>query len=690
MLTLRFFIITLTCIAVVCVLYFLNLAPKAESVEDVFTRLQNNTAESILAFTYKRTADGFYENYTFDENSQLQKSLDPFALNYDGSEFKVDTNNAHGAVIPLPDGTGFSISGIVGDLQCPPNWEYVNDKCRVKEVCQPNDKNVYRGINFYYFGERLAGRQAKSGMSAESFHARQYYSCDAGRATLMNCAPNELYVGGKVLEANSGVSPCSPYDICSDRMEATVHKYQTSESSSLAPDEYYICNNGVSILRKCPVNTSFSTIANACVTTNRCLDSAPGTTFPTLDLSKGENSYVLCRNGRENTVNCSNGIFVSEKDNTFTCRNTECTGGRTILTKTLEYFRYPYAYGECPAGENTFKTYPCEQEEDYITCKFIPVSQGNLPYRQEQKLVEDFKIPNKSMDMSFTCVPFQKETFSRNNIVNASYNYGLQSFRFNVLEQRIDYDSFTNTVYKDGPVVKTTFDESTYSSVEYANFCELEANMFSNYELQSSVGRVVGDTDYVIYALLVNTTDFSMNRSPIDLASSVTMSPPQINTYFNAYTQTFTSLQEAHFEDGLESLPFNSSHMYSFFADKTSVQIENDATFVDLHVWSAYGMVRIRGKLQKYCLLTDDGDIVHETLPATKEVVQKFELPDSTSFRGIVTNVRHKEFSYDHFPICLQWLEDFVVLEPPGAVELSDKQSLFPVSRSQYYVLPAD
>lgn len=661
--------VILICIGIIILIYRTIVYKKNDTPATVYERLITSQKETPVAFTFARIGDK-YENYTYNGmDNILEKSLDDYPMNLDGSFHRPD-QLYHG--ILNENENGFRITGVDIDFRCPSNFEYVNGQCKVRNICEPNDVNLYRGINYYYFTEKLLHRNEEI-----SFHPRLYYYCNGnntdGGGELRECKINELFVNVDALPATE--NPCRYYDVCEDRIEATKHKYQINDHI-LLENEYYLCNNRVSVLNRCPIGTGFSTVVNACMTINRCLDYS-GT------IPNNENSFIACRNGQEIVVNCSNGIFT-DMNGQLSCKNMACLS-KQIQFKTITYFRYPFGWLECLPFENVQTLMHCDDPMILVTSQ---LQHQNQPvYQVEKYLFDDYEIPTKFVTDDFQCADFNLEensNFIINNIISTSYNFGLPEFNFNVLTEKKDYSEIPNVFYKDGMLIKESITDEIVqtNSTEFASF-----SVSDNYEIflyQNHVQRNFGDLDFIIYAIMYDMSVEIPNRSIENLfdyidADGLTISPPEeSNLYFNAYNLEFTEFDLAHSSNGIDLLPFENSFIYQYRV----LDLDENNNVVTMVSWTHFGLVKIKGLLSSFAKVDENFQLSHLTLPLTKDIIEP--LIPINRFNGILSNIKHQMYSYLHEPICLQYLENVEILEPPLAITLGI-ENLFQVYHENYY-----
>jgi len=238
-------------------------------------------------------------------------------------------DDGHGKVESVED--GFVVRGINDNatLACPP--EFLGGRCELRALCQADDSGKYKRINaaqFLYLMlnessslpmPSVSRRQRQLNDSAELYHPRLYAYCvnRLGDYRLHACPINKLITNKSVSgDSSSGISVrpfvCSAYDVCSDHLSNTKHKYQINDTQPiLNPNEYYICSNGHSQLKRCASNAVFSVSHNACVGDIDCL----GAGNKQLPLDK--HNYIQCNNDHGEKVHCKLG--VSEMYGIYSC-----------------------------------------------------------------------------------------------------------------------------------------------------------------------------------------------------------------------------------------------------------------------------------------------------------------------------------------------------------------------------------
>lgn len=646
------------CTVVVLLFYYILTYQKPETPIEVYIRLLRVLPQTPVAFTYSKLGSK-YENFMVNDEGGLDRTLDDAPINYDGTFFQ-EPSIRHGNLVE--NSTGFTITGIDIPFSCPLPWIYENGKCVIPKICPDGETNTFRGIDYYYFSENL-----NPSFTNIAFHPRLYYKCNAPtEPTVEACAPNELYTGGAVVSADAGL-PCTFYDVCADRTNRTTHQFQIDDRV-LAENEFYVCENGVSVLRQCPPLTGFSRIANACIQINRCLNLETGT------FEIDENRFALCRNGQEVAINCPRGVFPLP-DQQFQCRNPACEVETTHMRTVPPYFRYPDGFVSCQPGENNPIATICDGplESVYIG----DTQQTNMPYQSTTNLFDPYLKPTV-IYQDDACVPFDYNIHSQfvfNQIIDTQFNCGLPPFNYNVISQTMDFSrNGPDIYYKDGPNIKNS-DGSIVDtdSTRYANFQGSEN--YSRYRLRPSVDVRHGDVDYVLYMISFDMTSVTNDRSPIWVHCQFPMNClPDL--FWNAYRGTFTSFTDAHMMRPVVELQFAASYIYQY----TIVDIVgSDATML---VWTRLGGVELRVTINENAYFDDDNLISHKTLPKTSDILRDF-VP-AHPLVGVLTSVRHTNFEYHHVPICLQWVDSFTILGPLDAINMGP-EILFRVDHGMYF-----
>jgi hypothetical protein len=659
----------------VCLFGYLLAWQQPETPIDVYRRLLLVLSETPVAFTYRKVNDK-YENYIVAGIGELEKSLDDFPINYDGT-FYNPNRQVHGIISETEN--GFNITGIEMQFNCPTGWFYDSGYCKVRPVCSPDDINLYRGINFYNFTEELFPISPFT--EGFAFHPRVYNYCNLNTSELRNCSENELYTGGESISASLGI-PCEPYDICVDRLDRTIHTFPIDNNNRILNDnEFFVCQNGESTLQQCDPGDIFSTIASGCVTLNRCAN-AQGT------LPVDDTSYILCIGGRENLIRCQAGIFIDQKTNVISCRNTACDDPPRINFITLlPFFRYPNGFFKCNTNENELSLNACDNEIGTIVSQLN--IQPNLLYQIPNNLFDDFNYPKYILNVAdLTCELFNYDKHRQyiiNPIISTRINNGLPLVQYNVFTARLDYADYNTSVYyKDGNLIRNQDGRiiATNAAKNYVNFTTTDYLPSVALNPITVTQRIMGELDSCLYLLLCTPSrDAVMNRSSVGLDSAYINGGlvQQEGYYFNAYTQQFTtSFAEAHTESVIGNLPsFQESYIHQYYV----FDIEFGTSFAKMVTWTRYGAVLMSIEIVDEAKF-EYNLISHKTLPSTSNILSQLKVADIDPLDVAVTSLEHQNYTSIHKAFCLQWVKSYEILEPAAATLIDD---IFDIDQSMVY-----
>lgn len=670
MATLLFYIVSFICILLVVAIYWLFIAQKDVPPMEVFKNLLYKLNETPRAFTYKFHSDtNLYENYTL-QDATLAQTMDPHPVNYDGTPYL--QSNKHGIIIEKDD--RFTITNVDIDFTCPTGWYYSDKKCQVRNVCQTGDIDVYRGINYYYFKEKIL--QTQFDIQSMAYHPRLYFYCNRSEQKLHACPDNELFIGQSSLPANQ--NPCRPYDLCADRLEMTRHRFQIDDHI-LADNEYYVCNNGVSVLKYCPVNTSLSTLTNTCVQVNRCFDKT-GT------LPLDNNRFIFCQNNTEIIVDCPSGIF--NIGNQLECKNPQCNQTQ-IQNTTLPNLRFPSGIWECKNNmgdpTNSLILRNCSDEFSFVAG---PDNQNtNIPYTKVKPLAPPIQMPVLYLNENQQCAPFvMRPEYQINPIVMGSLNDGLPQVQVNIFENVIQFNMAGTKFYRNKDKIfkmlsvgDNEFEHEPVdgvTAIDYANFTIVDDFSIFKYK-RDVVTPIYGDQDFVTFAIEYDMSVEIPYRVPTDLQSYKDSDGAIISVapnYWNAYLNTTSSFENAHATE-IDQLPFDNSFIYQY----KILNVLNEKS-AQMLTWTKFGLVKLAIEIDPTTCYFDENNLIsHKTLPETKYLVQH----NGTTFYGRLTNIKDKEFLLKHIPLCLQFVVNFSVLAPTLA---KDTPALFDVIHENYYV----
>ena len=658
-------ILLLICVAIVFIVQYYVKNTKLQTIEEIYVSLLSTMKESVIAFTYQRLPDGTYENYYLNMDFELEKQIEELPVNHDGTPVN-PSDIIHGRKYEIDD--GFAITGIDFPFRCPDGWNYENGKCTLPNICGSEMSEYYRGINYYQFNENIQNYRSEL-----IYHPRLFM--DRSVDEVKHCNINELYVGGQELSRLE--APCEPYDVCGDMPSSTIHQYPISVGDVLLPNQYYICEAGRSVLRVCPVNTQFSRIQLSCIQANLCLNETNGTTFPLSD-----NSYIVCRNGLEATVNCPSTVLRSDVTNELECRNTRCDEGRVFNWVVNDFFNIPTSILFCELTNNVLQTLECDRS---VTVQVDdPTVLKNTVYELPELIdrYAAFDIPNYMLDTEArACVPFNfNEAYITKRIVWGSHSRALPHTAYNVFTKSLDFSEEDRPLfYRDALVIKSENGEIVGDSINYSNFVSVDDLRY--FELSSEVIRMQGDVDGVHYGLQFKYTSPN-GRATVDLRTGMVAGSVQTSDtlFYNAYTQTFSSRGEAHSEVALNALLLNDAN---FSSDARMFEYEIieklDDTYV-VAIWSLFGAVLAEVRLHDD-VVEEDLKLTHLTLPEIGK------LETGTPFTAIVQNIVNAEYTYAHVPLFRRYFDIVTIMEPRLGV---DEERLFDVPMNYVYMNPLD
>lgn len=741
MFSIKLILISFLCILILCVLYVLIIKKEPDTPEGVYAKLSRKSKKIILGFTYAKRGE-LYENYRIpisNTNFELVKSLDEYPINSDGT-FYMSNRNTHGEL--TENEHGFSISGVGIEFNCPSQWDYKNGKCQLTSLCQDDDNNIYRGIDYYYFTENVLQNYAASGNKftiQPRFHERLYMHCKQGteNTELKVCASNELFRQEIKIDGNT-TNACTPYDICNDKIDNVKHQFQIYEGEDpLSLTQYYICRNGKSYLETCPTNTFFNNNQSACTTKFECGSNE----FTTMKIN--DNSYMICKNNVSRIINCNNTtVFFNETSNFFECLDRSCNPNKTIIFKNLPHIRYPIGYDYCI--NNTKTTGRCIDTMGQITGDLI---QQRLSYRTDKYFINipvDIPLYIYDENVEFdNCVKTVSDNgdysilmpYFTNYIVKASFNAGLPSIPYNIKTKEIDYSNYSEfenlPLLDEGTFVygnagtlinKYSFDfvnnKIKYSadySIGYAPFISAISSirqlMYIDEVIQRSMlYNLVGDVDGVPYKIIyINDDIFENNAVRNNLYQGFIGNTVEENVQpWNTYTQQFTSIDRAHADFLLDELPFDESYIFQYkiveieidgvshkpsdnYTTPLNIELNNNVKLF-MGVWTMYGLIQIQcyANDNVFILWTDQNIynkpqfiLTHKTLPNIDTIDNKFPTL-SPRYYSVVTPLVNGLFHYRHAPICLQNVNNIKITHPSDAVTFP-LETIFQVQHNKYY-----
>jgi hypothetical protein len=312
-------------------LYWWFTRARPESLEQQVVRYGLANGTWPIAYTLARAPDGTFRNVEIDEDRFIQR-FDKEPINPETGTFWRPIS--HGDVTNLPD--GYTVTGVLPTIRCPTGWLYNETKqlCSPPPICDGDIDNGYiRGITQYQF-------------KATTFHPRLYARCKENGTYIFDaCVDNQQY--NQVPRQPDTVNPCVYYDICVEHSDGFKHKQQIDDHV-LLPNEYYICNKGVSMLSTCEPPLVFSDNFNACIIQSLCFGVENNQTIPIDDYS-----FLRCLNDIDYKVNCDLGVFTGDGPQHLSCINRSCETERFVDFYFNDYVNIPTTVQYCTNNQPT-------------------------------------------------------------------------------------------------------------------------------------------------------------------------------------------------------------------------------------------------------------------------------------------------------------------------------------------------
>lgn len=325
-----FLITAIMLVLIIFVVYILNTVKKTSDLDALFLRILKFKPDTVSFCLGKNKSNGKYNNVVLDNNGKAVLREDSYPVGLDGAFIIVKD---HGEVTELESGDGFKINGIdLVEFKCPNGFEGIN--CKLTPLCGPDDSGSLKPITYTQFNELGLYTNAFVSNSIinyfariiEPTHPRIRLLCldDLGNFELQTCPNNTL------LDQDL---KCQPYDICSDRINGYRHNYKISDTSvELEKNQYYICNNNVSVLTTCSDGTLFSMANSGCISESICFNRATDT------IPVDANSYIQCANDQGTRVTCDLGI--DDTNGILSCIVNTCTPQTFSFNDGLLNFTY--------------------------------------------------------------------------------------------------------------------------------------------------------------------------------------------------------------------------------------------------------------------------------------------------------------------------------------------------------------
>lgn len=465
-----YFILTVLLIILLLCYYYLQ-KPKKTNIEETYSKYLLRSTNPDVAFTYKRLPNGNYINYYLNYDSSVPEMLtkveSAYPVTSTGADYKP---NEHGTLIE--NDSGFRITGCDAEFVCPNNWFWnkTTKCCNLKPLCNNEDTGIIKGLDEYHFkSSEIQDKLPKlSNINSVKFHDKLYVEClDDGDFLLKECEFNTIY---NQEESQVSNNPCLKYDVCEDLREYSIHKFPFDDTQ-LKDNEYYICIDSKSVLKTCKTDSVFNTSLNACIEINKCALKENGYTF-----ENTANSYILCNNGEEFVVNCSNGLYFGNGKDKLVCKIDSSKSYKDYFTNahiSMPISLYLYQNNQeieysAITGSFTKQMALLPDESGFFkgtrnTYLFTPVTFNSyfVAYVDEN---------TKEEATSVLLTYLNYEQFATSPTLNVSYyDIALEIFKWNIFKDMPESD--IDIFYKYDTVIKHSNDSNvSLPSVEYFYF----------------------------------------------------------------------------------------------------------------------------------------------------------------------------------------------------------------------------
>ena len=204
-------------------------------------------------------------------------------------------------------------------------------------------------------------------------------------------------------------------------------------------NEYYICEDGISILKSCDPPLVYNTSFGACLELGPCWNRQDNTT---VRIANSDSSYYLCKNQQEHIVNCAMGVYTDNSSQKLECINADCGSERYEKFFSNSFFNYPVSAWVC------YNNKLIENKCEGITKQFSqsieqPFSFYAKPkYTLYEEKIEYFSktikyIPNTNFGETM-CMDLDESNikdYALKNTVLASFNHALGKENWNFLNK---------------------------------------------------------------------------------------------------------------------------------------------------------------------------------------------------------------------------------------------------------------
>lgn len=355
-------ILTLILICIILIVYNIYTVKEIKNVDDLVELYKNTGIDPVKTTLYKNKSGNFVNLiYSVENDSGIYKKVEEtHAYKTDGTIYN-ENDTQHGIITELID--GFKISGIEKYFKCPDPFIWNGEYCKLPDLC--TDIEQYVGIPYDY---KIL--YDNNNNTTKKYHEKLYLRCPNNE--LRSCSDVTIYKGDAIVPINE--NPCIPYDICIQHIDSYRHTVKINDYN-LKSNEFYLCQNGKSVLVVCDDDLEFDEENNTCL--SMVCDNGDRKVLDT-------DSYYECRGGVYRIVTCQNGT----DETGINCKPIDfCEGIEPIVTYYTDDIGGISSIEYCINNEMHSVNIPVE-EVIYKIEKFALESGENIQYCNNDYLID--------------------------------------------------------------------------------------------------------------------------------------------------------------------------------------------------------------------------------------------------------------------------------------------------------------
>lgn len=285
--------------------YYILIYKKTKTTDDVISDYLF-AGELISSATLAPINDQFINVKYDDESEKMIEVIEDAPLNLDGTTY---SPQEYGKITYTNN--GFSISGIMGEFTCPETfiWNSELKICQLPNLCENENSEIYKGIS--YNQSKLIYNYRSARAEQIQYHKKLYVKCPGDE--LLICPDGYVYKNKERISITE--NPCTRYDICEQNLNGFRHIMPIDDETTLDDNQFYICENGESVLITCSDDLLYDQHSKSCQQ-SICEEND---LQPNLD---SNNSYFICKNGVYVEAFCDYGLA----ENKISCAEEFCKG----------------------------------------------------------------------------------------------------------------------------------------------------------------------------------------------------------------------------------------------------------------------------------------------------------------------------------------------------------------------------